>query len=383
MNRLISLDVLIVYSEGAAKSANSSPTTTSPFSPRSNCAHYNLAYAYFLEICAKHCLSAGFCTSNDVTDSGRCKSFWTYNDGSWKKELHSASSKLIFDKFTPKTKKQQQLRDLLFSSTNVKAFNDQYLFDLFLNKQKTYEMFKEFSIPSVQISSKKKTDIIMAMQNLKQKMKEHNHQDDFSDDYILKDQFGAGGSNIYKITRNKAQKIYELMQCHKNISFILQPFLKFDKGIFFNNAFQPTDIRLIFLGGKLIQQYFRMAKPKNFLCNEHKGGTLMYVTKGDIPANVTVTAQKIFHLLQKRRSLFALDFIISNNANIYLLEGNTGPGLDWNLSQKKNEIMAKQFIRLIVKELSRRSILARPPALKPELLEILNPPISPLQFAVA
>ena len=45
------------------------------------------------------------------------------------------------------------------------------------------------------------------------------------------------------------------------------------------------------------------------------------------------------------------DFIISNNGNIYLLEGNTGPGLDWNLLIRENEIEGQKLIRMIVKEL--------------------------------
>jgi len=80
-----------------------------------------------------------------------------------------------------------------------------------------------------------------------------------------------------------------------------------------------------------------------------------------VPTDVLLASNKIAEVLNKRSlflrnnksSLFALDFIISNNGNIYLLEGNTGPGLDWNLSSKENKEEAQKFIRIVVKELAK------------------------------
>ena len=97
-----------------------------------------------------------------------------------------------------------------------------------------------------------------------------------------------------------------------------------------------------------------MPKKGDFRCNEHQGGTLKYISKNELPQKVVTRSNKISHVLNKKCSLFALDFIISNNGNIYLLEGNTGPGLDWNLSIKENEIEAQKLIRIIIKELVRR-----------------------------
>ena len=73
-----------------------------------------------------------------------------------------------------------------------------------------------------------------------------------------------------------------------------------------------------------------------------------------MPSKVVAVSRNIAKILNKKSSLFALDFIISNNGNIYLLEANTGPGLDWNLSIKKNEIEAKKLIRIIINEITRR-----------------------------
>jgi len=76
-----------------------------------------------------------------------------------------------------------------------------------------------------------------------------------------------------------------------------------------------------------------------------------------MPLDVVSVSNKIAKILDKKCSLYALDFIISNNGNIYLLEGNTGPGLDWNLSMKENEIEAQKLIEIIVKQLTK---LAKP-----------------------
>jgi len=111
-----------------------------------------------------------------------------------------------------------------------------------------------------------------------------------------------------------------------------------DKGFSFENSFKPTDIRLIFLGQKIIQTYIRIAKNGDFRCNEHAGGLLKYISKSEIPLEIKKGSKRIVDILNKKFSLYALDFMISNNGNIYLLEANTGPGLDWNLSVKKMKL---------------------------------------------
>lgn len=142
---------------------------------------------------------------------------------------------------------------------------------------------------------------------------------------------------------------------HQNVSFIIQPFVRFDLGFSYHRCPAPTDIRLIYLRGKIVQSYIRVAKSGEFRCNEHQGGLLTYLSLKNIPASLLAKSNLIAEVLDKKCSLFTLDFIISNNGNSYLLEGNTGPGLDWNVSLKKNEIEAKKLIRLIIEELVVRS----------------------------
>ena len=348
-------DVLIVYSDRLADSASSlSKDILAPFAEGKSYESYNIVYGYFLKVCQKNKLKAAFTTSSDITDAGECGSYWLFEKNQWIKVRETCYSKVIFDKFSPINKRIKTNRDLLFSSKEVKPFNNPYLFKLFFDKQKSYKKLSTYSIPSVAIKDCTEKNINLACKSLKKIISKHAHPNDFSKEIIMKDRFGAGGKNVYKFKGNQTGKIRESMKKNKQISYIIQPFTNFDKGYFFQNSFVSADIRLIYMGGKIIQTYIRMAKQGDFRCNEHQGGTLKYLLKKEIPQKVVTYSNKIAKILNNNTSLFTLDFLVSNSGNIYLLEGNTNPGLDWNLSLKENEIEAKKLIRLIVKELIKR-----------------------------
>lgn len=357
MKRIANFDVLIVYSEKLANSANSSGVITAPFPKGSKNESYNLVYSYFLKTCQKNNLKAAFTTSADIIGAGKCRSYWLYENEAWIKVKKTGFSKCIFDKFSPASKSRKIKRNLLFSSKQIKPFNNSYLFNLCFDKQKTYEALKRFSIPTVVIKGNTKQDSLNALKILKEKIAKHKNRTDFSEEVVLKNRFGAGGLNVYKFKSDNTEEISSLIKNHRSVSFIIQPFVKFDKGFFFNNSSRSADIRLIFLGRKIVQTYVRIAEKGNFICNEHAGGLLKYISKIEIPLKVREVSKRIADSLNYEYSLFALDFIISNDGNIYLLEANTKPGLDWNLSLKENEIEAKKLIRIIIKEISRRASL--------------------------
>ena len=160
---------------------------------------------------------------------------------------------------------------------------------------------------------------------------------------------------IYKIDSDFAKKIQSILLSNPAKSFILQPFVSFGKGYGFKNFVSATDIRIIFEGKKIIQTYVRMAKTNDFRCNEEQGGTLIYTEQKDIPKKVLDSAVEIASGLDKKNSLFALDFIVTDGGSIFLLEGNNCPGIDWNLELPKNEKKSKELIRIIVRELGVRA----------------------------
>ena len=356
MNQVANFDVVIVYSEKLANSANSlSENITTPFSKGSSSESCNLVYGYFLKICRKNNLKAAFSTSADIVGAGLVRSYWLFKNNTWSKIQRPGFSKHIFDKFFPSSKSRKIKRDLLFSSKRIRPFNNPHLYDLCFDKQKTYDRLSKFSIPTVTIEDSTRQGVLKAQKRLEEKIAKHQDKSDFSKDVIIKDRFGAGGLNVYKFKSDQTEMMIALVKKCKSVSFIIQPFVKFDKGFSIKDSFGSTDVRLIYLGKKIVQTYIRTAKKGDFRCNEHAGGLLTYISKGEVPLEITAVSKSIAKTLNKKSSLFALDFITSNDGNVYLLEANTGPGLDWNLSIKKNEIEAKKLIRIVIKEISKRA----------------------------
>lgn len=355
MKKLVIFDVLIVYSEKLATSASDlSLEKVNPFASGSKNESYNTVYGYFLEICNRLNLKAAFTSAIDITGAGYCRSFWTFKDNKWLKTNSPCFSPLIFDKFSPTSTSIKSRRQLLFSSKEVKPFNNPDLYKLFFDKQLTYDRLSEYSIPTISLEEKTLQSIDIACNTLARLTGFHPHSKDFSPDLIMKDRFGAGGRHVYKFKAGESSKMLNIILKNAKISFIIQPFAKFDQGFSYRNIPASTDIRFIYLNGEIIQSYIRMAKSGDFRCNEHKGGSLTYLSLKDIPADLVAKSNMISKILDKKCSLYALDFIISNSGNTYLLEGNTGPGLDWNMDILKNANKSKKLIRLIVKELSVR-----------------------------
>ncbi len=353
MPKVRNFDVLIVYNGASATSASITVKTNSvPFPLHSKNASCNLAYAYFLESCAQRGLKAAFTTSTDIIGAGTCKSYWSYQNKQWRKSHGACYSATIFDKFSPKSIENKILYGLLFSSPSIKPFNDPKLRKVFSDKQKTYNSFLNHAIPTISLLGDTLAQMNQACDQLSSTMVAHVGSKDFSTDIIMKDRYGAGGNHVYKFGAGQSKEMHAITALNPTISFVLQPFASSDL---------PTDIRLIYLGGKIIESYIRVAKANDFRCNEHQGGTLTYLKIEDIPRNILAKAQNINAQLNNHHSLYSLDFMVSNAGNPYLLEGNIGPGLDWNLSVKKEERNAKKFIRRIVKEIGYRTSQSTPP----------------------
>lgn len=350
-------DVLVVYTDGIASSAaNPLDKSTKPFSLASGRTNYNNAYAYFLETCQNLGLKAAFSTTDTIIGAGTCKSYWEYQPGNWKKVMRPCYSSQIFDKFSPINTEMTNKRKLLFSSDGVQPFNNLHLASLFFDKCKTYQEFTSYTIPTVAIESDTASDINKALGKLKALISKQAYPEDFSQNIILKDRFGAGGINIYLVTGKSIGKIQRILNDNPQVSFIIQPQVKFEQGYSYQGKTAATDIRLIFQYGTIIQTYIRMAKEGDFRCNEHQGAKLTYVTEADIPQAVIKTAEMIAAELDQYESLYALDFVVSDLGNVYFLEGNIGPGIDWNLSLEKNEYMSKALIEAIVEEFVTRVI---------------------------
>jgi|APSaa5957512622_1039677.scaffolds.fasta_scaffold00001_202 glutathione synthase/RimK-type ligase-like ATP-grasp enzyme len=349
---------MVVYSKQDTFSARDEEPT--PFSLKSRCAGYNDSYSYLLLQCKKKGIKAAFTTSKDIIGPGLFQSFWTF-DKKWIKHECQAYSETLFDKFSPTTDKQKNRLRLLTASKSITTFSNRKMKTLFQNKLYTYKEFKKIAIPSVEITSSSLEDIKEAKVKLDSILQDHENSEDFSDKYILKDNLGAGGFKIYKIDFAKSgfEKIiehYKENQKEKSsTSFVLQPFINCEKGFVFNEYNGFIDLRIILMNNKILQTYIRVAKKGNFKCNEHQGGNLVYMPNGIIPWNVLKAIKRIKSKLDEKmnleHSLYALDFIKSNNGNLYFMEGNSGPGIDWDPTKKVNETKSKELIDHIVNRL--------------------------------
>jgi hypothetical protein len=354
-------DVIIVYSEFAANSAKDKKyTEKSPFSSKNRQDGYNDSYRYFLSKCKKIGINVAFTTSKDIIGPGLFQSFWTY-DKEWVRNSDNAYSSVLFDKFTPNTRKQKNKLKLLTSSRSIFTFSNNKMKNLFQNKLNTYNHFKEFAIPSVEIKSNSKRKIILAKNYLDNILKKHKYNIDFNDNYLIKDKTGAGGFKIYKaefdkLGLKKIKKNYRLdRKIKKTLSSLVQPFINCNDGFVFGKYKGLIDLRVIVLNKKIIQTYIRIAKKGKFECNEHQGGNLVYMSLKVIPRDVLIMTKKIIKKLDTKsnlkHSLYALDFMRSNNGNLYFIEGNSNPGIDWNPKKSVNERKSKELINFIVDEL--------------------------------
>lgn len=354
-------DVLVVYADSMAASASSKDIYTAlPFSNNSKISDYNDAYAYFLESCRKIGLKAGFTTSSDIKSNKTFKSYWTFKNKKWLKHNQLCSAPLIFDKFSPVNSIQKNRRLSLFSNNEVVPFNSPFLHALFFDKQKTYDLLSKFAIPTVAIEGKDKDSIAHSVKKLQFIIDNHPKKADFSRRIVIKDRFGAGGNNIFRTELgDRKSMILRVLTESRKSSFILQPFTMFKKGQAFSKQAGFVDIRIIYLGGKIIQSFIRTAAADDFRCNMSKGGNVKYIKEDKIPKEVKKIANKILKVLDNKSSLFTLDFIVSNRGNVYLMEGNCGPGLNWSVNIPTDEKNTKKLIRDIVSEISAR-VLARP-----------------------
>ncbi len=345
------LDLLILYNGNTARSATSK--SKQPFPLKSINNPCNVAYSYFLEYCERIGLSAGFTTSKDIIGPGLCSSYWIYRHKKWHKVNEPCQSNVVYDKFSPQRIDDVTLQSLFFSKRSVKKYNSKKVSAIFFDKQKTHSSLLTHTIPTAKINTLSVVDIKSAL-SLLTNLTLSTNPGDFSNGFILKDRYGAGGWHVYKIEGdNKHKQIQKIVRKNKDTSFILQPFALFDRGYSYQDELTTADIRLIYLDGQLFHSYLRFPKTGDFRCNEHQGGSSVYIRENEIPLDIRVKADAISSSL-KTTSLIALDFIVTNAGTPYLIEGNTGPGLSWNENINKEVYMGKKLIRGIVDQLASR-----------------------------
>lgn len=342
---LLIFDVMIIYDAHLANSAADS--TYHEFAPFFSTGEYfncNVAYSYFIRYCKQQGLRAALTTTHDINAAGQCSSAWTYTT-QWKRYLNTSTANVIFDKFSNLIPRNHAAYEFLTRAIKkVPLYHNQAMRMLFDNKLETYQRFPSFCIPTVKVGLLTKANFAVARKTLHEKCRNHPYQDDFTTDVVLKDQFGIGGSNIFKITDDDLSTI----PANSSLPFILQPLIQ-ASGFTIAQHTGNTDLRVILCNNSIVQSYLRVAKAGEFRANALQGGTVVYLTLDQIPAEVLQMVTAIKRHLPSKTALYTLDFIKSKNGHVYFIEGNNSPGLNW--FNDEDEKRAKHLIRFIVKNL--------------------------------
>lgn len=326
--------------------ADSTYRGRTPFDPQSEQHTYSKSYAYFLQECTRQGITAALTSTEDIVDVGECRAAWVY-DRAWKRVQTPMRTHIIFNKFSLNEDAHKKAGALLISHPDkIILFHDQYTRSILDDKLKTYQAFPEYAVPTVAVRSLSPADMQVAHEKLTRLIRTQSNPRDFSSVILLKDRFGAGGMNIFKI--KDANQIADIQKSSPKIQFILQPFIE-ASGFHFGKAARTIDLRVIIINGEIVQSYIRIAKKDEFRANAKQGGSIQYIPTKDIPDDVRTMVWSIYKRLPHARSMYALDFIKSKTGRLYFIEGNSTPGLNWfNATDEK---YVKELVRLIVQEI--------------------------------
>lgn len=341
----LQFDVIILYSGQTVMSAgDKNYKGRAPFTAKGGYASLNKSYMYFLQYCKQQGLRAAFATTKDIVGPGLLKSVWIY-EKNWKRLKTLSYSSLIFDKF-PTIVNYKRNKLLMGTAGKIRLFHNPDIRRVFDNKLKTFNAFSEYTLPTVSIDLFSKKEITLAKKKLHGQMKRHKYAKDFTAAFVVKDQCGSGGNDVFK----RSEKTLAASSITQDIEkeFILQPFIN-ASGFHFGKQNGITDLRVIVSNGDIIQSYLRTAKKGEFRANAQQGGTVKYLTKSMLPPEVITMSAAINKKLPTQDTVYALDFIKSSSGHLYFIEGNSTPGLGW--FDAEDEKKSKQLIRVMVKHI--------------------------------
>lgn len=340
-------DVVIVYEGEIARAASDSEYTgKTPFALGTKYYSYNETYEYFLDQCRIEGLTAAFATTHDISANGKFSAVWVY-DKKWERLHQPSDASIIFDKFSNLESYNEKYKKLLYANTTgVEVFHNQRIREVFDNKLKTYQSFTTSAIPTVKIDVRTEQGISNAKKKLVKLSQSHKNFRDFTDEFILKDQFGSGGNHVYKVSKN--QLIQRIGMRDTSISYILQPLIE-ATGFQLKGHTGNMDLRIIVCRGQVFQCYIRIPQEGEFKANASTGSAVEYILLSEIPKDVLAMAQHIRSALPVHNGYYALDFIKSEHGNLYFIEGNITPGLIW--FNDIDEMHAKELMCSIIQQL--------------------------------
>ena len=169
----------------------------SPFDGKEGSVYYERSYAYLLEEFRKTGLSCGFCSSKDVLGSDSFRSYWSYENGGWIKEVKEVKARCVFTRSVPRNKEQAVRNKSLYEGEAIVfPFNDLDMFLVMQDKLRTYKRFSDWAIPTVKVLELSEDSVKKSILELKEILREPL-SDFVNEVYVLKDIVSAKQIHLF------------------------------------------------------------------------------------------------------------------------------------------------------------------------------------------
>lgn len=276
-------------------------------------AEYQYSYEYFYTLCKKNGIQM-YRASYQWYDEERhlFKYAWKYEggNGDWQK-VESIVPDLIYDK----TKS-----DLTTYSKKL-IINEHYPFINDLNFTRVVD--DKFIMSLIFSNWSKKNWFVKSEAELNTVLPELK-----TEKIVVKPVSESGGNGVYIVDKS------EIASLDFSSEKIVQEFIDSSNGIP-GLSDSMHDLRLVFVGKKLIYAYMREPKDGCFLANLSQGGTLTIVPIENLPKSLDPVLQQVHKALDSFTDrIFAVDFMFDEDFKPWIVEFNSMPGLYFTEEEK-------------------------------------------------
>ncbi len=274
---------------------------------------YQYSYEYFYSLCRKNGIQM-YRASYQWYDEEKhlFKYAWKYTeeDGHWQK-VESVSPDLVYDK--TKASLDAYSKKLVINE-HYPFINDLNFTRVIDDKFITSLIFSEWSKKNWFVKSEAELRCILP--ELK------------TEKIVVKPVSESGGNGVCIIKKS------EIATLDFSNEKIVQEFIDSSNGI--PGLIGSThDLRLVFVGKKIIYAYIREPKDGCFLANLAQGGTLTIVPIENLPRSLDPILKKVHEELSSFTDrIFAVDFMFDENFRPWIVEFNSMPGLYFTETEK-------------------------------------------------
>lgn len=156
---------------------------------------------------------------------------------------------------------------------------------------------------------------------------------------VIKTPRGLCGEGVYILSKKEAKKF------KINAPYLVQQFTDSKAGI--PGLFKGMhDLRLVFVGNKLVQSYIRTAPKGKLKANIAQGGTRIFVPLKKVPKKVKEIAKTFQYAFGDfPNTIYSVDFMYDKGKKPYVVEINNTPTLESTPGHEKE--VKKFFVKLL------------------------------------